>query len=151
MCWSAIPKWINEKEKSRKRLFAKLSNFTLESINLGEYDITIDDFVDLKKQIGKKPAKEQLNKQKRKNSAKANVLRILNKMKGGRKWMRRTWNLWKEQMLERKRDFEFIKLWLEQRRTKLCWWKQVACLKSKENIFIATKWKSLKVEGGNNV
>jgi hypothetical protein len=66
-------------------LFAKLSNFTLESINLGEYDITIDDFVDLKKQIGKKPAKEQLNKQKRKNSAKANVLRILNKMKGGRK------------------------------------------------------------------
>jgi len=83
MCRSAIPKWINEKEKSRKRLFAKLSNFTLESINLGEYDITIDDFVDLKKQIGKKPAKEQLNKQKRKNSAKANVLRILNKMKGG--------------------------------------------------------------------
>ncbi len=66
-------------------MFAKLSNFTLESINLGEYDITIDDFVDLKKQIGKKPAKEQLNKQKRKNSAKANVLRILNKMKGGRK------------------------------------------------------------------
>jgi hypothetical protein len=83
-CWNVLrcqPKWINDKVKSRKRLFAMTcSPSTPDSINIGENDIFTNDFVDSERPLGGKVENERLNKQNSKNSASVDVAGILNEI-----------------------------------------------------------------------
>jgi hypothetical protein len=80
-CWDKLkkcPKWSSSNDKARKRSFTNTSSSSTQApVELGEDNISTSNFVDLERPQGRKAAKEQLNKQKKKHSVDDLVMGLL--------------------------------------------------------------------------
>ncbi|CAL5368173.1 unnamed protein product [Camellia sinensis] len=85
------PKWVVESEKKkqpkRPRTGTTSSPCTPDSINLGEDDVSPNDFVDLERPTGRKAEKERLNKRKNKESVHSSITKTLEDIKQDKKKM----------------------------------------------------------------
>ncbi|CAL5341103.1 unnamed protein product [Camellia sinensis] len=85
------PKWVveSEKKKQPKRPRTGTTSFpcTPDSINLGEDDVSPNDFVDLERPTSRKAEKERLNKRKNKESVHSSITKTLEDIKQDKKKM----------------------------------------------------------------
>ncbi|XP_028062904.1 glutathione S-transferase T2-like [Camellia sinensis] len=93
-CWIMLrdqPKWVIESEKKkqpkRPRTGTTSSPCTPDSINLGEDDVSPNDFVDLERPTGRKAEKERLNKRKNQESVQSSITKTLEDIKQDKKKM----------------------------------------------------------------
>ena len=84
-CWNMLrcqPKWLehNERQRIKRIRNAMPSSPTLELINIGEDDVSHDNFVDLERPPDKKIEKERVSKRENEDNTSLKLTGILNEI-----------------------------------------------------------------------